>query len=101
MKGVNRLLSRLVVTSTLAGFFAFVIPAFVDSREYAVAVHTYATNPTRDTAAVLMREQANKERVALITHLEAAGVLFIVINVGWFFLGRRHARDSGGIPSDG
>lgn len=82
MKAVKRLLSRLVVTTALGALFAFLVPVFVDSGKYAVAVSNYVKNPTLDNAVVVAEERAKNKRIALIMHLEARGILFVLINLG-------------------
>jgi hypothetical protein len=90
----------LVLTAALAAVFAFLIPIFIDRRDYALAVHNYAKNPTVDNAAVVAREKAKSQRVALITRIEVGGVLFALINVGWFFLARQPAPEHDSRPLD-
>ncbi|HKO05743.1 MAG TPA: hypothetical protein VJW51_13390 [Candidatus Acidoferrales bacterium] len=56
MKVDRRLLSRLVVTAALAALIAFLVPVFVDRRDFARAVTEYVKNSTPENEAVMERE---------------------------------------------
>jgi hypothetical protein len=83
MRFDRRLISRAVVSALLAILLSFVVPVFVNRRDFTRAVSEYARNPTAENEAIMERERAENRRIALITHLEAAGVLFVLINLGW------------------
>jgi hypothetical protein len=92
MKADRRVLSRLVVTAALAALIAFLVPSFVDRRDFARAVTEYVKNPTPGNEAIMERERAENRRIALITQFEATGVLLVVINLGWFVVARLSAK---------
>jgi hypothetical protein len=92
MKAVSRILPQLALTLVLAAILSFLVPVLVDSHEYAIAVTNYSKDPTSDNAEVVAQKRAMNDRVALITHLKAGGILFLVINVGWFLVARRPAN---------
>jgi hypothetical protein len=76
----------------LAAMFAFSVPVFVDRREYSSAVYNWVKNPTLENGAAVARESVKNRRIALITHLAAGGILFVLISVGWSLLARRSAK---------
>jgi hypothetical protein len=82
------------VTLAVAGLLAFRVPVFVDTREYASAVYNVTKNPTIENGAVFARESIKYRRIALITHLAAIGIVFILITAGWSLLAqdRRNPR---------
>jgi hypothetical protein len=80
------------VTLALSGVFAFRVPVFVDTRQYASAVDKMTKNPTLENGAVLARESMKYRRIALITHLAATGIVFILITGGWSLLAQRSAK---------
>jgi len=92
MRPDRRLLSRLAVTAVLAALIAFLVPVFVDRQEFARAVTEYVKNPTPENEAIMERERDENRRVALMMHFAATGVLFVVINLGWFVVDQRSAR---------
>jgi len=65
-----------------------------------VAVDHYAKNPTLDNGVVVTQEYAKTRRFAFFTRLGAAGVLFVVMNLGWVLVIRRTATDRDGVPLD-
>ena len=89
MRVNGRLISRGVMSAILAGLLSFLVPVFVDRRDFTKAVHEYTKNPTAENEATMERERAKNERVANVTHFEAAAVLFVLISVVWFVLLRR------------
>ena len=76
----------------MAGVLAFRVPVFVDTREYASAVDNMIKNPTLENRAVLARESIRHRRIALITHLAAAGIVFVLITAGWSLLVQKSAK---------
>jgi hypothetical protein len=90
----------LVLTAALAVLCEFFIPIFIDSRDYTVAVHNYTKNPTLDKAVAVAREKAKRQSVALVARAELGGVLFGLINAGWFFLARRPTPVHGSVSLD-
>jgi len=92
MKFDRRLISQAVVSTVLASLLSFLLPVFVDRRDFTTAVHEYVKNPTVDNETTMERERAKNERIALVTHLEAAAVLFVLINLGWFLAARRSGK---------
>jgi hypothetical protein len=100
MKPVSRLLSRLVITAALSALIAILVPVFIDRRDYTVAVHNYAKNPTLDNMVVVAQEYAKTRRLAFFTRLGVGGVLFVVMNLGWLLVTRRTATDRDGVPLD-
>src|ERR1700758_3346328 len=81
-------LFRFLVTLAVAAVLAFRVPVFVDAREYASAVYNMTKNPTLENGAVFALESMKYRRIALITHLAATGILFILIKTGWSLLAR-------------
>jgi hypothetical protein len=84
----------LGITAVLATVLSFVIPVFVDRHEYAKAVVDYGENPNSENGAILRVERTKNQRIALRTHIVAAGVLFVLMNAGCFVVGRWSARSS-------
>jgi len=80
--------AQLVITALLATVVAFAIPVFVDRQEYTRAVTNYVKNPSPENDALLRVEGAKSRRISFTTHLEASGVLFILMNAGWFLVCR-------------
>ena len=85
-------LFRFLVTLAVAAGLAFRVPVFVDTREYASAVDNMSRNPTLENGAALARESMKYRRIALITHLAATGIVFILITAGWSLLAQRSAK---------
>jgi len=83
MKFDRRPISRAAVSAVLATLLSFLVPVFVNRRDFTRAVHEYTRNPTAENEAIMERERSENRRIAWITHLEAAGVLFVLINLGW------------------
>jgi len=73
-----------VITAVLATSLSFAIPVFVDRHEYAKAVSNYVKNPSSENDAILRVERAKNQRIVLRTHIEAAGVIFVLMNAGYF-----------------
>jgi hypothetical protein len=73
-----------VITALLATALAFVPPVFVHRTEFTKAVRDYVKNPNSENDAILKIERAKNERIALRTHIEAAGVLFVLMNACYF-----------------
>jgi hypothetical protein len=86
-----RLSAQLAITAVLATVLSFVVPVFVDRHEYAKAVDDYAKNPSSENDATLQLERTKNERIALKTHVAAAGILFVLMNVGCFLVRRARA----------
>jgi hypothetical protein len=84
MRRIGRLLPQLVITAVLATTLAFLPPVFVHRHEYTKAVTDYVNNPNSENDAILRVERAKNQRIALRTHTEAAGVLFVLMNAGYF-----------------
>jgi hypothetical protein len=61
----------------------------MDRREYAEAVLSYAKNPSPDNDAHLRIATAKNQQLTMISRMTAAGVLFILINTGWWLVKRR------------
>ena len=93
MRPIAHLPLQLGITAALAVVLSFVVPVFVDRHEYAKAVADYVKNPNSENDAVLKTERAKNQRVALETHVVAAGVLFVLMNVGWLLI-RKWPRKS-------
>jgi hypothetical protein len=83
-----RLSLQLGITAVLATVLSFVVPVFVDRHEYAKAVVDYVKNPNSENDATLMLERTKNQRIALKTHVVAAGVIFILVNAGCFLVRR-------------
>jgi len=73
---------------TLAAVIAFCMPVFVDT----VAILTWTKNPNIENEAAVAQERVKYQRIALVNHLAAGGVLFVLINVGWSLFARRSTR---------
>jgi len=82
----------LLITIVLAAVFAFRVPVFVDRREYSSAVYNWVKNPTLENGAAVTRESVKNRRIALISHLAAGGIVFVLISVGWSLFARRSAK---------
>ena len=85
MKIVGHVPIRLAITLALAALIASLTPPFIDRREYAAAVSTYAYNPTLENGVVLARESAKNRRLVLLTRLGAGGLLFVIMNISWLY----------------
>ena len=86
------LAAQLGITAVLAAVLSFVVPVFVDRHEYAKAVVDYVKNPNSENDAILRLERTKNQRIALRTHIVAAGVLFVLMNAGCFLVGLWSAR---------
>jgi hypothetical protein len=91
-----RLPAQLVLTAALATVLSFVVPVFVDRHEYAKAVIDYAKNPSSENDATLQLERTKNQRIALETHVVAAGIFFVLMNAGCFLV--RRARGASRMP---
>jgi DTW domain-containing protein YfiP len=93
MKPVLRLPVQIGITTALAVVLSFAIPVSVDRRAYARAVVNYVNNPSAENEAILSDERAQNQRIVRTTHLEAAGLLVVLMNTGWFLI-RKWPRKS-------
>ena len=91
MKIVGHATVRLAITLALAAFIAFLVPPFIDRREYAAAVSTYVNNPTPENGAVLALEYDKNSRLVLLTRLGVGSFLFVMMNIGWRY-GSKHRK---------
>ncbi|SRR6266849_3600753 len=85
MKIVSHVTIRLAITLALAALIATLVPPFIDRRDYAAAVSTYANNPTLENGVVLEHEYAKNRRLVLVTRLGVGGFLFVIMNIGWLY----------------
>jgi hypothetical protein len=90
--------TQLVVTAVLATALSFAVPVFIDSHEYAHAVLNYTKNPGPDTEARFRIESKKNQRLTIIVLLASVGVLFILMNCGWWLVKRRSRLESIGSP---
>jgi len=88
MSRFARLSIQIAITAVLATALSLVVPVFVDRREFATAVTNYGKDPSSQSEAILRRESDKNQRLALMTHLTAAGILFVVMNAGWWLVAR-------------
>jgi len=86
MKPIVRSLARIGILAALAAVLSFVTPVFVHRNAYNRAVVAYVNNPSAENNAILLKERAENQRVVRTTQLEATGVLFVVMNLGWFLI---------------
>jgi hypothetical protein len=91
MKIVGHATVRLAITLALAAFIAFLVPPFIDRREYAAAVSKYVNNPTPENGAVLAHEYDKNSRLVLLTRLGVGSFLFVMMNIGWRY-GSKHRK---------
>lgn len=94
MGRIGRLSKQLAITAVLATALAFVIPVLVHRNQYAKAVVDYVKNPNSENAAALRVERGKNHMVALRTHIVAAGVFFVLINLGYFAARRWPGKSS-------
>ncbi|MGA8223522.1 MAG: hypothetical protein WB780_17875 [Candidatus Acidiferrales bacterium] len=94
MSRASSLAMQLVITAVLAAAISFAIPVLVDRHDYANAVENYSKDRTPANEAILKVEWAKNQQIALRTHLEAAGALFLLLNAGCFALRRWSALAS-------
>lgn len=73
---------QLGTTAVLAIVVSFVVPVFVDRHDYTRSVVDYVKNPNSEHDAALKVERAKNQRIVFETHIVAAGVLFVLMNVG-------------------
>lgn len=83
MKIVGHVFVRLAITLALVVLIASLIPNFIDRRDYATAVSTYAKNPTLENGVALAHEYAKNRRLVLLTRFGVGGFLFVIMNIGW------------------
>lgn len=81
---------RLAITLALAALIASLVPPFIDRRDLAAAVNSYAKNPTLQNGVVLAHEHAKNRRLVLLTRLGAGGVLFVIMNIAWWCGSKDH-----------
>jgi hypothetical protein len=86
MNLIVRLLVRIVILAALAVVLSFAIPVFVHRNADNKAVLAYINNPSAENNAILPKERAENQRVVRTTHLEAAGVLFALMSLGWIVI---------------
>jgi len=86
MKPIVRLLARIGILAALAAILSFAIPVFVHRNAFNRAVVAYVNNPSAENNAILLKERAENQRVVRTMHLEATGVLFVLMNLGWFLI---------------
>jgi hypothetical protein len=91
MTRTARIAAQFAITAVLATALSFAVPVFVDRHEFTTAVSNYVKNPSPNNEAILRVAKAKNQRVALVTHLVAAGVLFILMNAGWYLVRRKSA----------
>jgi len=84
MRHIGRLPAQLVITAVLATALSFVTPVFIHRNEFTKAVVDYAKNPNSENDAILRIERAKNRRITLKTHIVDAGVLFVLMNAGYF-----------------
>jgi hypothetical protein len=93
MKIVGHATVRIAITLALAAFIAFLVPPFIDRREYAAAVSAYVNNPTPENGVVLAHEYDMNSRLVLLTRLGVGSFLFVMMNIGWRY-GSKHRKIS-------
>jgi hypothetical protein len=91
MTRLARSSTQLALTAVLAMALSFGVPVFLDRRDYAEAVLNYTRNPSPDTEARFRIEAAKNKRLTTISRLAVAGVLFVLMNTGWW-LAKRMSR---------
>jgi hypothetical protein len=79
---------QFAITATLALVIAFCVPVFVHRGDYDARVLKWERNRTPENEGALKSEVRKNDWIALRTHLEAAGTLFLLLNTFWF-LGRQ------------
>jgi hypothetical protein len=89
---MRRIAAQLGITAVLAAVLSSVVPVFIDRHEYAKAVVDYAKNPNSENDVTLRLERTKNQRIAMRTHIVAAGVLFVLMNAGCFLVGQWSAR---------
>jgi len=86
MKLIVRMLARIVILAALAVALSFAIPVFVHRNAYNKAVLADINNPSAENNTILLKERAENQRVVRATHLEATGVLFVLMSLSWFLI---------------
>jgi hypothetical protein len=86
MRRFARYATQLAITAVLATALSFAIPVFMDRSEYAHAVLNYSKNPSPDNQSNLRVATAKNQGLTMISQVAAAGVLFILINTGWWLV---------------
>jgi hypothetical protein len=84
-----RYTTQLAITTVLATALSVAVPVFMDRREYARAVLNYAKDPNPDNEANLRIATTENQRLTMISRITAAGLLFILMNTGWWLVKRR------------
>jgi hypothetical protein len=96
MTRLARSSTQLAITAVLAAALSFAVPIFLDRHEYAAAVINYTNNPSAENQASLRVASAKNQGLMTISHLAVAGILFVLMNTGWWFVKRRsHSKPSG------
>jgi hypothetical protein len=98
MRRIGRLLAQLLMTAVFATALSFAVPGFVHRRGFTKAVADYVKNPNSENDAILKVERAKNQEMAFRTHVEVAGVLFVLMNAGYFAMRRWPAGSSKGSP---
>jgi hypothetical protein len=89
MPNIARTATQLAVTAALAAALSLAVPVFSDRREYVDAAFNYAKNPSPENEAILRVERAKNQHPIMVSRVTAAGVLFILMNTGWWLVKRR------------
>jgi hypothetical protein len=85
----TRYTTQLAITAVLATALSVAVPVFMDRREYAEAVLKYAKNPSPDNEANLRIATAKNQGLTMISRITVAGLLFVLMNTGWWLVKRR------------
>lgn len=91
---MRRVRLQFVLTTLLAAILAFVTPVFVHRQAFDRAFMNYEKSPTAENEATLRAEKAINGREVLTTHLEAFGLVFALLNVGWTLFRRSTPKSS-------
>jgi hypothetical protein len=89
MTHLARTAVQIVVTAALAAALSLAVPVFHDRREYVDAAFNYAKNPSPQNEAVLRVERDKNQSSIMVSRATAAGILFILMNTGWWLVRRR------------
>ncbi len=77
---------QFLIVTIVAVSIGFAGPSEVDRPKYAKAVANYTREPNKENEAELKLEKATNRHAMWTTREEVAGLLIIVMNVGWFSL---------------
>ena len=88
MTRIARLSAQSGITAVLAIALSFAMPVFVDRHAYTKSVSAYVKNPNPENEAIMKLERAENRWIELKSHVVAAGVLFGLMNAGYFLVGR-------------